>query len=38
MKVEVVVPEEFLGDIIGQLNARRAKSWAWKSVRETPRQ
>ncbi|HUF39010.1 MAG TPA: elongation factor G [Anaerolineales bacterium] len=23
MKVEVVVPEEFLGDIIGQLNARR---------------
>jgi elongation factor G len=23
MKVEVVVPEEFLGDVIGQLNARR---------------
>lgn len=23
MKVEVVIPEEFLGDIIGQLNARR---------------
>lgn len=25
MKVEVVVPEEFLGDIIGQLNARRGE-------------
>lgn len=25
MKVEVVVPEEFLGDVIGQLNARRAE-------------
>jgi elongation factor G len=23
MKVEVVVPEEFIGDIIGQLNSRR---------------
>ena len=23
MKVEVIVPEEFLGDIVGQLNARR---------------
>ena len=23
MKVEVVVPEEYLGDVIGQLNARR---------------
>ncbi len=25
MKVEVVVPEEFLGDVIGQLNARRGE-------------
>ena len=25
MKVEAVVPEEFLGDIIGQLNARRGE-------------
>jgi elongation factor G len=25
MKVEVVVPEEFLGDIIGQMNARRGE-------------
>ena len=25
MKVEVIVPEEFLGDIIGQLNARRGE-------------
>ena len=25
MKVEVVIPEEFLGDIIGQLNARRGE-------------
>ncbi len=25
MKVEVVIPEEFLGDVIGQLNARRGQ-------------
>ena len=25
MKVEVVIPEEFLGDIVGQLNARRGE-------------
>ena len=25
MKVEVVIPEEFLGDVIGQLNARRGE-------------
>ena len=25
MKVEVVVPEEFLGDIMGQLNSRRGE-------------
>jgi elongation factor G len=24
MKVEVIVPEEFLGDVLGQLNSRRA--------------
>ncbi len=37
MKVEVIVPEEFLGDIIGQLNARRVKSWEWKSALAMPR-
>jgi elongation factor G len=26
MKVEVVVPDEFLGDVIGQLNSRRGSS------------
>ena len=25
MKVEVVVPDEFLGDVIGQLNSRRGE-------------
>ena len=25
MKVEVVIPEEFLGDVVGQLNARRGE-------------
>jgi elongation factor G len=25
MKVEVVIPEEFLGEVIGQLNARRGE-------------
>ena len=25
MKVEVVVPEEYLGDVIGQLNSRRGE-------------
>jgi elongation factor G len=25
MKVEVVMPEEFLGDVVGQLNARRGE-------------
>jgi elongation factor G len=25
MKVEVIVPEEYLGDVLGQLNARRAE-------------
>jgi len=25
MKVEVIVPEEYLGDVIGNLNSRRAK-------------
>ena len=24
MKVEVIIPEDYLGDVIGQLNARRA--------------
>jgi elongation factor G len=24
MKVEVIIPEEYLGDILGQMNARRA--------------
>jgi translation elongation factor 2 (EF-2/EF-G) len=25
MKVEVLVPEEFMGDVIGDLNSRRGK-------------
>jgi elongation factor G len=25
MKVEVIVPEEFLGDVLGQLNSRRSE-------------
>ena len=25
MKVEVVTPEEYMGDVIGDLNARRGK-------------
>jgi elongation factor G len=25
MKVEVIMPEEYLGDILGQLNARRVQ-------------
>jgi len=35
MKVEVVAPDEFLGDIISQLNARRVRSRAWKCARVT---
>jgi elongation factor G len=36
MKVEVVAPEEFLGDIIGQLNARRGEILGWKFARKCP--
>ena len=35
MKVEVVTPEEFMGDVIGDLNSRRS-SWfngtTWQST------
>jgi len=34
MKVEVVVPEEFLGDVMGQLNGDVASSLVQKSGRE----
>ncbi len=38
MKVEVVVPEEFLGEILGQVSARRGlRSWGWKCVPGMPR-
>ncbi len=34
MEVEVVVPEEFMGDVIGDLNAPpRARSRAWRAAR-----
>jgi elongation factor G len=29
MSIEVVTPEEFMGDVIGDLNARRGRCWAW---------
>ena len=28
MRVEVVTPNEFTGDVIGDLNSRRGQSWA----------
>ncbi len=30
MKVTVITPEEYLGDVIGDLNSRRGRSRAWK--------
>jgi elongation factor G len=32
MKVEVVVPEKFMGDITGSLNSSAARSRAWRSA------
>jgi elongation factor G len=33
MKVEVVTPEEYMGDVIGDLNSRRgSRSRAWKTA------
>lgn len=32
MKVEVTVPEEYMGDVIGDLNSRRGALTAWKHV------
>ena len=33
MKVTVIVPEEYMGDVIGDLNSRRGQIQAWKLVR-----
>jgi len=30
MKVQVIIPQEYLGEVIGDLNARRGKSREWK--------
>ena len=30
MKVEVVTPEDYTGDVMGDLNRRRGRSSAWK--------
>ncbi len=35
MAVEVRTPEEYMGDVIGDLNSRRARSSRWKTL---PRQ
>ena len=32
MSVEVVVPEEYMGDVIGDLNSSADASWVWISV------
>ena len=31
MKIEVVCPEDYMGDVIGDLNSRRGWSTAWTS-------
>ena len=33
MKVEVVVPEDYLGDVIGDINARRGQIEVWNPGR-----
>jgi len=30
MDIEVLVPKEYMGDIIGDLNSKRGKLWEWK--------
>ncbi len=37
MKVEVIVPDEFIGDMMGQLNARRGEIQGMDSAQATPR-
>ena len=32
MKVEVVTPEEHMGDVMGDLNRRRGVFWGWRDV------
>ena len=32
MAVEVVTPDEYMGDVIGDLNSRRGRSGAWTSA------
>ena len=32
MKVEVVTPEENMGDVVGDLNRRRGSSTAWTKM------
>ncbi len=32
MKVEVITPEEYMGDVIGDLNSRRGRSRAWNPM------
>ena len=32
MRVEVVTPEDYMGDVIGDLNSRRGRSPAWTSA------
>ena len=36
MRVEVVTPEDYMGDVIGDLNSRRGRSRAWR-IAATPR-
>ena len=38
MKVEVVVPEEYLGEVLGQVNARRGEIFGMDIDLEMPRQ
>ena len=33
MSVEVIVPDEYLGDVMGDLNSRREKSEVWNSAK-----
>jgi elongation factor G len=37
MKVEVVTPEEYMGDIIGDLNSRRGQVQGMEPAAATPR-
>jgi elongation factor G len=35
MKVDVTVPEEYMGDVIGDLNSRRGQIQEWKQEQST---